>query len=341
MNVEELKSEALKTSLKSERVKFIMDYFFNTAQYDYVYLLANGYARGEIKHLSGILEPIRFGLDNPDISEFVLKRSIVSGRSQIIENMLQLRDESHGSYEEYKSKLINYIKEELKKHLDDDFVIDKNAERFMQKIEEDLKRKKNPYQMDNGEVRLLNYDISAVLLDYMIEPDIEMPPKIQDGLIVRGVCEHFSKNIVPILKSLDIETYEIGGISELDHSWILVKTEEGYRSVDLTRALFIKDSFRGIPKEQTAEEWLYTDLRKMFELQPTRQIIEIDDVRLQERITAENYTPELFESIMERGFATRSLKENMKEYLRDGVTDKDCENAQNIENEKEEKGYDE
>lgn len=328
-NIDELISKANEIQSADERTLFIMNYFLENVRYNYAYLFAKGYAQGTI---SGVSNNFGIAINKTQTDgdeEFSLTRSIIQGESRIFNEILQIRDQNSGDYSKFIAELRAYVTRELSSHLGNENIVSQSVETVIQKIEEGLREKKkvsikgNEYDM--------NYDISKVLIDFLLEPKKYFPPEVDNGIITNGVCEDYTDYLVPILQRAGIEAHDIEGTSELGHAWVIVNSEDGYKSIDLTRAVFIRDGFLGIPEEQTSQDWLYTDMRRMFEMQGTRTITKIDNIALPSSITSDNFNEQDFTELMEQithGKVTdNTFKRILEQSLRDGVSREECQNA--------------
>ncbi len=335
-NVEDLLAEAEKMQDIEARIKFIMNYFLENVKYNYAYLFARGYAQGTISGVSNDLK-IAMNKTRAECDEkFAFTRSITQGESQIFNNILRIRDENSENYNEFIQKLKGYITSELQNHLENENLVAENVDDVMKKIEKGL-RKKTKFNFKGNEYEA-NDDISKVLIDFLLEPKKYFPPEFNNGLIINGVCEDYTDYLVPLLKKAGIEAYGVDGTSELGHAWIIVKDGEKYKSVDLTRAVFIRDGFLGIPPEQTSEDWLYSDLKDIFNMQNTRSITGIDKKVLPHVINGQNYDEVSFRRMMDEKIVDSTLKNFLKRGLEKGVTETEVLNAEQIENTKEREG---
>lgn len=323
--MDQLIYEAMKISAKDKRIEFVMNYFLNTVNYDYACLFAAGYTQGTISQVESGFRLKKSKFEKDGISEVVLSRKVIEGESVIFNEILKLQEESNGNYDLFINSLKQFVENELKKHIRNEEILGKCISRFINKLEDDLLNKKMDVTKD-GKKYTLNYDVSSILIDYILDRNTNFPPEIQDGLIKNGVCEHYSDYLIPVMKKIGVEAHQISGTSELGHSWIIVKGENDYKSIDLTRAIFIRDGFLGIPKEQTSQDWLYTDIDRMFEMQSTRTIKKVDDVELPEVITLQNYNKEEFERVINADRDKKSkvaegnsLKYKIEEGLREGI----------------------
>ena len=351
---DELISEAKKIQSIDERIHFIMDYFLENVRYNYAYLFLGGYAMGTISSVSNELDIIENKTKADGDERFSIPRYVTKGESAIFNNILQIRDQNSGNYDNFIKALKDYVEKELKSHLDNENVVSQNVEIVIQKIEKGLRRKK--IFNSKGEDYSFNYDISKVLIDFILEEKEvhkdflsefntndegkmvyrNFPPEFNNGIITNGVCRDYEKYLVPILNETGIEAYSVVGTSELIHHWIIVNSENGYKSVDLTRAVFIRDGFKGIPPEQTSQDWLFSDMKKIFEMQKTRTITKIDNIELKTPITPDNFNEEDFNNLMKdikQGKVKDStLKQILEQSLKeDGISKEECKNAENYE----------
>ena len=329
-NSEQLLEEALKIQDVEARTKFIMNYFLENVKYNYACLFAKGYTGAKVFAVER-----NFGLavnktkvDGDE--DYSLTRSILMGKSKIFDDILRIRDENEGSYEGFVEQLKSYITAELKSHLDNDSIVEENVNVLMRNIENGL-REKMKVNIQGNECDL-NYDISKVLIDFILEPKKFFPPEFNNGLITNGVCADYTDFLVPFLQKAGIETHSAEGKSEFSHAWIIVKNGEQYKSIDLTRAVFIRDGGIGIPEGQTSEAWLYSDLEDMFKMQQTRSITKIDGNELPNAINGQNFDEDAFIRIMQENDREDATLENAtRKALKNGATKKESLTAENAE----------
>ena len=324
---EDLVAQASQIEEKEEQIKFIMNYFLENVQYNYAYLFAKGYAEGSISKVSSMYG---LGINKTRIdgdSEFSITQSAVEGESKIHEDILDIRDKNSDDYNKFVEELRSYITDVIKSHINNETIVSKSVDSVMNQIEKCL-RVKSTIKYNDMDIEC-NNDISKVLIDFILKPKDYFPPEYDNGLIKSGVCEDYTNYLVDLFKELGIEAHNIGGTSELGHAWIIVKVKDEYKSVDLTRAVFIRDGFKGIPKEQTSEDWLYTDLDKMFTMQKTRTITEIDGRKLESIISGKNYSAENFSELMnEISKKEPTIRSLVKNALEGRITVDDIRNAE-------------
>lgn len=330
-NVEELLVEAEKMQGIEAKTKLIMNYFLENVRYNYAYLFTKGYAQGTISAVSSHLDVTTNKTRVEGDEEFSITRSVLQGESQIFNDILRIRDENSGSYKEFIEKLRTYITVELRKHLGNDNLVSENVDTVMKRIEQGLRKKAKIHTKENG-YYAYNYDISMVLIDFLLQPKKYFPPEFKNGVISNGVCEDYTNYLVPLLQKAGIEAHGVEGTSELGHAWIIIKDEEKYKSVDLTRAVFIRDGFLGIPAEQTSEDWLYSDLEDIFRMQETRSIMKIDGKKLPQVINGQNYDEDSFIRMMEeQAISDSTFANHVRNGLDKGVTSEEVSKAEKVE----------
>ena len=329
-SVEELLEQANEIKDKEARIKFIMNYFLDNVKYNYSFLFTKGYMQGTITGISKNLKLAINKTRSDGDEEISLTRDILQGESRIFNDILQIRDNNSEDYSKFIDELRNYIIEELNSHLENESIVAQSVETIMKKIEQGL-REKRKVNYDGHEFDV-NYDISKVLIDFLIKPKKYFPTEFNNGLITNGVCADYTENIVPILKRAGIETYGVHGTSELGHAWIIVKVGNEYKSIDLTRAVMIRDGFKGIPEGQTSEDWLYSNLEDIFKTQETRSITKIDGKELPYIIDGTNYDESTFRKIMEeKDIPDATFKNMLNRGLGRGVTESEVLDAERAE----------
>ena len=280
-NAEQLIEEAKKIVDHDERLSFVMNYFLNTVQYDYAYLLIKGYLQETIERVSAfssdtdlIANPFRKGkfttiVDNEEKAlddSICITTRIAQGKSEMLEKIDELTYNSNGDVEYFFKQLKDLLSDELLKHLDNPKIVNENVERIIEKLRND---------MVNGQIigeYILCKDVKSIIIDYLLEPNKNMPPVIEDGLLKRGVCQHYANYLAELLPKIGIIAKRVDGTSEFGHSWIAAIVNGELKAIDLTRAIFIRDNFVGIPKEQKSSDWLISTFEDEFMMQSTRTI---------------------------------------------------------------------
>lgn len=310
-NVEQLIEKANLIESESERVKFVMDYFLDTVQYDYAYLVADGYMQETISELYPfdgekdiVPNPFKKGKITIPINgetqefndSFCFTLRISKGESQLLNKIVELSNNCNGDINVFISELFKILSDTLKEHLNNDEIVKLNISNLVSKIKQNM----NPGRIikTSNEQYFVSYDIKNVLLNYMLEPNKYFPPTEENGLLKKGVCQHFANYLQEFLPKIGIDAVRIDGTSELGHAWIATIIDGKLKSIDLTRALFVKDGFKGIPPEQRSSDWLIADFKDTFNMQKTRSInaVGIDEkgepIKLPQVINGDNYNEE-------------------------------------------------
>ncbi len=286
-SLEQLIDNANQIKNETERVNYVMNYFLQNVEYDYGYLLAKGYLQGTISGVTFTDEnhkpflsknPFSIGkrIINCNGKEMICDDSycstanIVNGKSSLFDEVTHLLNSCEGDKDKFILELYDLFTEELSKHTDNDEIITKNVFDIVKKYRESM----NTGKILNNEN--VNYfiapDIKEVMLNFMIYPQKYMPQIIENGLIKKGVCEHYANYFAEILPQIGIPCVRIDGTSELGHAWNAAIVDGKLKSIDLTRAVFIRDKWKGISKEQTSADWLLADFSDTFRWQVTRTI---------------------------------------------------------------------
>lgn len=149
----------------------------------------------------------------------------------------------------------------------------------------------------------------------------------ENGLIRNAVCEQYAPWIKKYCDDLGIPCEQVNGKGTVSHCWCLIRfgTDEPVH-FDPTNMAFIRDGYGANPTNAKPEEWLGTDIDKMFQMQPGRRIYEIGETKLEEEITASNF--EQMQDVIETAFNKEtSLKKFAENGLRAGVDSRECGKA--------------
>lgn len=89
----------------------------------------------------------------------------------------------------------------------------------------------------------------------------------------------------------------------MGNNWIAAIIDDELKSIDLTRAIFIRDGLRGIPSEQKSSDWLIANFEDTFKMQKTRTItsVGVDEngpILLPEIINISNYDEDYLKRIV-------------------------------------------
>ena len=280
-NVEQLIEEANKLDNQQERLIFVMNYFLNTVQYDYAYLLIKGYMQETISEVAPfsadsdiIVNPFKKGnvtyKINGEEKQFddsmCTTTRISQGKSEMLEKIDELTQKSNGDIEYFFTQLKELLSNELLKHLDNGELVQENVERVIANIRKSMVAGRIVDKYFVGK------DIKGILIDYLLEPNKYMPPVIENGLLKRGVCQHYANYLADLLQKIGINAKRVDGTSEMGHAWVAAIVDGKLKSIDLTRAIFIRDHFVGIPADQKSSDWLISTFEDGFKMQSTRTI---------------------------------------------------------------------
>ena len=280
-NVEQLIEEANKITSQQERLEFVMNYFLSTVKYDYAYLLIKGYMQETISEVAPfsadtdiIVNPFKKGKVTYHINgeekqfddSMCTTTRISHGKSVMLEKIDELTRNTNGDIDYFFVNLKKILSDELLKHLNNQELVQESVERIIVDIRK---------RMVAGRI-VGNYfvgkDIKSILVDYLLEPNKYMPPVIENGLLKRGVCQHYANYLAELLPKIGISAKRVDGTSEMGHAWVAAIVDGKLKSIDLTRAIFIRDNFAGIPKEQKSSDWLISTFEDSFKMQSTRTL---------------------------------------------------------------------
>lgn len=292
---------------ETERVKYVLNYFLKNVEYNYAYLFC-AFMQGDI--VASMLKIV----NNESEWFFDMK---MRGHSDLLDEIVN---------EYHKNQDINDIRKivvrELEKHIDNHDIVEKEADIFINSLLDNIDKKKTvttdilesvpvsdleglfEYMTRRNSLEL-DKSITTVLFDYLGDENlhITMPPVIEDGILKRGVCRDYADYLAELLNEVGIEAYRIDGISELNHAWVAAKIDGSWKSIDLVRAVFIRDHYEGIPSNQAAEDWLLNDFDVCFEMQPSRKIISVwqdgNNIKLPESLFKDNFDQNFFAEFLD------------------------------------------
>lgn len=118
-------------------------------------------------------------------------------------------------------------------------------------------------------------------------------PIYYNGLIISGVCEHYSEWVSKICNDLNIPCYQVDGKGTANHSWnlIYIKEQNKWVHFDMTCVRFYLDNFTKDFGEP--DKWVFASTEDIFKMQPQREIHTLKDIDgnkiFEGKITKENY----------------------------------------------------
>ena len=173
---EELLEQANKISNQEERVKFIMNYFLQTANFNYAYLLVSYTIPDGTKISLNDLVANKSG--DPESTD-VVWASTFDKTSKYLDGIIKIRENCNGNFEEFTTQLRNYLEEEAKGLVDNDQKAKETAQDFTQKIITDMR---NTQVVDfDGTPVPLSKDITRVLAEYRLNLNKSFPEKMENG----------------------------------------------------------------------------------------------------------------------------------------------------------------
>ena len=310
-NVDELIEKANLIDNDEERLRYVLNYFLETVQYDYAYLLIGGFLHDEIEVIQtgegernvpivvpnifkkGKVTLTRNGEKIDFDDSYCTTWKIAKGKSKLLEKIVDKAQQCSGDQEKFLICLSKIFEDELKKHLEKEELVLYHVNKIMENVRNEWR---NGIISNVGEKKyIVCPDIKKVLLTFVGYCKKYFPCIIENGLMKSGVCENFSDYFVNLLPKIGIDTVKISGTSELKHAWNAVILDGKLKSIDLTRALFIRDGYKGIPENQKSSDWLIADFKDTFKMQKTRTITGVgtdekgESKKLDEIIDGSNY----------------------------------------------------
>ena len=318
-SIEKLIDESNQYETDAERVEHILSWFYQTIEYNYAYL----FAAMMQEDINGVMEVVNSKIANGKTTYYFDGK--VSGSSK-------LYDEIVSTYENTGS-IKKIVQNTLQGHIDNEDIVRKETQVFCEMVDDDLNNPKDSthyiqYLSINGRInealQLIDFcekendlrlkrSISSVLIDYIGDENIhrKMPPVIENGILKRGVCRDYADYFADLFNKLGITSYRINGTSELEHAWVAAKIDGKWKSIDVVRAVFIRDKYKGIPSDQKASDWLINDFEKCFEMQPTRKIKSIvkngETVYLPSELSTNNFEQSIFIDFLERNNTKKNI----------------------------------
>lgn len=344
---------AKKIKNQEEQVRFICGYIRQNAQYDYKTLFNAicTYGASMVYHedidlskdtyQAELLRGALPELENPIIR---LRRIIkCDGENPIISKLIELNTtenpEGNLTTQESVSQYATRIWEEIilpeiKSHTDNQEIIEDCRQEYEEYVEKSIGTSIVGIQDKDKQIcGAMFYDMAYILVNNMGKIDERHPCEGHNGLLTKGVCKHYAEFLHKAFDDVGIDNALVGGISECNHAWNVVRVNGEIKYIDTTREVFIRDGYGNIPKQEKGK-WILCNAQDMFKMQPGRRIYEIGETKLEEEITAENY--EQMQDVIEAAFNREiSLKTFAEKMLREGADLEGCANALNVEQQKE------
>ena len=233
-------------------------------------------------------------------------RRVKLGESKLLNRIAELEEQCSGNEELFFQKLYELLSDALEEHIDDSEIVKSNIDRLILKIKKEYGMGRVIKTEDKTYV--IRPDIKFILAAYLTSGRKFFPSKIENGILKIGVCEDYADYIQKLLQEVGIEAVRIDGISELNHSWVGAIIDGKLKSIDLTRAIFIRDKAKNIPKEQKSSDWLLSDFEDIFMMQKTRTITSIGTEVLKEPMDSSNYDVNLIKELIEKQCSKKDEK---------------------------------
>ena len=279
-----------------EKFIFLYEYFYDVVKYNYLIWL---YA--ELTY--GCDKPISYCEQNYRINDFSNKELILFGISHATEfpndslfkpakdDYLIFREILKARWEfdvytlegirEYKEHVMKLVSEHLMYEIGDFPKVRELITYFNEQIVA------NSFLPPYNENDILVYDIP-----FMIYKTYWSQKKFEDGvyhngLIREGVCRHFTDFIDCVLGELDIKSVPIISQNGLFHAFNMVEFDNEIRFIDMTKEIYLRDGV--VTGDYQKHDFYLCDIDTLFEMVPDRRILSIDNQKLAEVITKDNY----------------------------------------------------
>ena len=148
-------------------------------------------------------------------------------------------------------------------------------------------KKPDKFRHKTGGIRILS-EIKEH--DEIIGPNMEKyPPVYKNQMLKEGVCADYVDFETKLFKDLGIRQLKVEGIGTTSHVWSAIYLEEEQKWVhfDMTMAKFYQDNWIKEHEPYTEQHWVAASNKEIFEMQPTRKITAINNVRCD--FSKENY----------------------------------------------------
>ena len=111
----------------------------------------------------------------------------------------------------------------------------------------------------------------------------------KNQMLKKGVCADYVDFETKLFKDLGIKQLKVEGIGTTSHVWSAIYLEEEQKWVhfDMTMVKFYQDNWIKEHEPYTEQHWVTASNKEIFEMQPTRKITAINNVRC--NFSKENY----------------------------------------------------
>ena len=330
---------------QEEQIRFICGYIRQNAQYDYrtLFNAICTYGVSMVYHEDVDLTQDTYQADLlrgaiPEVENPMVKlRRIIrcDGENPIISKLIELNTtenpEGKLTTQESVSQYATRIWEEIilleiKNHTHNQEIIKDCRQEYEEYVEKSIGTSIVGIQNADKQIcGAMFYDMAYILVNNMGKIDERHPCEGHNGLLTKGVCKHYAEFLHKAFDDVGVDNALVGGISECNHAWNVVRINGEIKYIDTTREVFIRDGYGNIPNQEKGK-WILCSAQDMFKMQPGRRIYEIGETKLEEEITSENF--EQMQDVIEKALNREiSLKLFVEKGLRTGVDAKDCVNA--------------
>lgn len=317
---EELIEETKKIEPIQKRIEFIMQYFKDKLKYNYMELL--------------------LGISIQNSYSFKGTQCKIHEDS-FLNKLAELCEKYSGDYQRFIQEIKSVTKEELKKYTKNEEEVERNANKFIDYIEEN-------FELDGKQDKQVPKKDEFVSKMILASQRIFDPVIDSNGILVEGVCRDFSKYLANIMREAGIQdVYIVRAESSpnVNHECMMVKLGDEYKIMDMTSIITKRDGRNKEIEGLTIEDWMHLDLGEMFSKCPNFIIYGLDIGKFTEPITAANYDPERFLQLMqqlklsENKFIKQSNEQEsakevtlkditLKGLTKKGITKENCDSAE-------------
>ena len=288
--------EIMKRLTDEEKFAFLYEYFYKNVSYNYLELLyselcfnASSHGDPTYEEYHGELNPNNNYMLLCSFSKFgIFKDDEIykyeSEKPNIMQSIVELRNRYDLSkvedIEKYKKETIDLVKVLYFDHIQNAELREKFLKVFIRDI---INPSLVPVKYDNYKVL---YDITWMVYQSCWHYSQSVYDK---GLIRKGVCRHYAAFINKVLDEFGFNTVYVIGKSIDLHAWNMIELNGEIRFIDISAELFLRDAIVVADFNFNKGDWYLVDIDKMFELEPYREIRQLDDIKLDTYITKDNY----------------------------------------------------
>lgn len=299
-----------------EKFIFLYNYFYKKVSYNYYEWLYGKLMHGitdfktetinyegELKQnkdtIMCYIKEIIYSDKNPtykaDVGDEIILQEIINKRKKYNLNITSEIDK-------YKNEVIDLLNNSFFMQLKNNEIKEQLFEIFKNKI---INQSLVPTDYYSQQVL---YDITWMIYKSFQDDFQSGKATYYNGLIRAGVCRHYAQFIYKILNELGIHTVNIIGKSKLIHEWNMVMINDEIRFIDITREIHLRNKANNYNSNKG--DWYLITIDDMFNLEPDRDIRQINDVNLDIFITKNNYKE--YVDVLYNAFNNKEKKKILK-----------------------------